>query len=75
MVQLHNCTDNDVNQRLLHKITESNGEKLDRCSELCAKYAKMLLASEKQIESTAEALKVMKKFNKTDFNFIQFYFV
>ena len=55
---MHDCTDFDVSQRLLFKITENNGEKLDRCSELCAKYAKILLLNEKQIESTAEALKV-----------------
>ena len=39
-------------------MTDNNGEKLDRCTELCVKYAKILLNSEKQIESTAEALKV-----------------
>ena len=55
---MHDCTEFDISQRLLCKITENNGEKLDRCSELCAKYAKILLLSEKRIESTAEALKV-----------------
>ena len=39
-------------------MTDNNGEKLDRCTELCVKYAKILLNSEKQIESTAEALEV-----------------
>lgn len=58
ITQLHDCTEFDISQRLLCKITENNGEKLDRCSELCAKYAKILLLSEKRIESTAEALKV-----------------
>lgn len=58
IIQLNDCNEEDVAQRLLKKMTDNNGEKLDRCAELCAKYAKILLSSEKQIESTAEALKV-----------------
>ena len=58
IIQLHDCNEEDIAQRLLKKMTDSNGEKLDRCAELCVKYAKILLSSEKQIESTAEALKV-----------------
>ena len=58
IIQLHDCNDDDIAQRLLKKMTDNNGEKLDRCAELCVKYAKILLTSEKQIESTAEALKV-----------------
>ena len=58
IIQLHDCNEDDVAQRLLKKMTDNNGEKLDRCTELCVKYAKILLNSEKQIESTAEALKV-----------------
>jgi hypothetical protein len=58
IIQLHDCNEEDISQRLLKKMTDNNGEKLDRCAELCVKYAKLLLSSEKQIESTAEALKV-----------------
>ena len=58
ITQLHDCHEEDIAQRLLKKMTDNNGEKLDRCAELCVKYAKILLSSEKQIESTAEALKV-----------------
>ena len=39
-------------------MTDSNGEKLDRCAELCSKYAKILFTSERLMDSTAEALKV-----------------
>jgi hypothetical protein len=58
IIRLHDCSEDNVSQRLLNKLTENGAEKLERCAELCAKYAKALLAAEKQIESTAEALKV-----------------
>jgi hypothetical protein len=59
IIRLHDCSEDNVSQRLLNKLTENGAEKLERCAELCAKYAKALLATEKQIESTAEALKVL----------------
>ena len=58
VIRLHDCSESSVSQRLLCKLTEHGAEKLERCAELCAKYAKALLVAEKQIESTAEALKV-----------------
>ena len=56
--RLHDCQEDDINSRLLNKLTEGNGEKLERCAELCAKYAKALLAAEQQIALTAQALEV-----------------
>lgn len=56
ILQLHDVHENDISQRLLSKLVESEGEKLDRCAELCAKYVKVLQSTEQQIESTAAAL-------------------
>jgi hypothetical protein len=67
IIRLHDCSEDNVSQRLLNKLTENGAEKLERCAELCAKYAKALLAAEKQIESTAEALKVHLIYFSLDF--------
>jgi beta-catenin-like protein 1 len=53
---LFDCPTDDVGARLLLKFTENEGEKLDRCSELFAKYVGVLQATERQLEATAAAL-------------------
>lgn len=53
---LHNERRNDYSSRLLNKLTESEGEKVERCVELFVKYSEQLAATEAEIEQTRTTL-------------------
>lgn len=53
---LHNEKRNDYSSRLLHKLCESESEKLERCAELFVKYSHQLDATEREIEQARETL-------------------
>lgn len=55
-LQLFDSRERDCASRLLLKLTENDYEKLDRCSELFAKYSEQLKATEARIEARRREL-------------------
>jgi hypothetical protein len=55
---LHDSQTHDASARLLCKLTEKEGEKLDRCAELAAKYGAYLRGAEQRLETMVAELEV-----------------